>query len=50
MKKELHLNLGKDIIREYNEKGASVLRQCVNQKWIEKLRKAIEKDISCKFS
>ena len=46
MKKELHLNLGKDIIREYNEKGASVLRQCVNQKWIEKLRKAIEKDIS----
>jgi len=46
MKKELHLNLGKDIIREYNEKGASIIRQCVSQKWLEKLRRAIEKDIS----
>lgn len=46
MKKELHLNHGKDIIREYNEKGASIIRQCVSQKWLEKLRRAIEKDIS----
>lgn len=33
-------------MHEYNEKGASVIRQCVNQKWVRKLRKAIEKDIS----
>ena len=34
------------IKREYNEKGATLIRQCVSQKWIEKLHRAVEKDIT----